>query len=167
MKKEPTLNVSLDRAWVEEEVVAPGNIKRSFFRERDERLERANRPPAEWEWRLVLWCQEDHNGQRCDTLLGEVFATSEGNLWEARIEGLDQGDLAFQRMASPRAAKTKLHRELHAFHQWLDDGDDPLIARCPRHGSVDVDRGVISDALSKGKNTCIDAVNDWSSVSMP
>ena len=151
MKEEPILNVSLDQVWVEEEVVTPGTIKRSFFQERDERLERVYKRPVPPKWRLALWCQEDYKGRRCDTFLGQVFTTSEGDLWEAQIRGLDQSDLAFQRMASPRAKKTKLRRELHAFHQWLDDGDDPLIAHCPRHGSIPADRNVITDALSEQK----------------
>ena len=151
VKKEPILNVSLDRVWVEEEVVAPGTIKRSFFQERDERLERVYKHPVRPKWRLALWCQEDHNGRRCDTFLGQVFGTSEGDLWEARIRGLDQRDLAFQKMASPRAKKTKLRRELHAYHQWLDDSDDPLIAHCPQHGSIAMDRNVVADALSEDK----------------
>lgn len=46
MKKEPILNVSLDRVWVEKEVVAPGTVKRSYFQERNERLERVYRHPV-------------------------------------------------------------------------------------------------------------------------
>ena len=151
MKKEPILNVSLDRVWVEEEVVAPGIIKRSRFQERDERLERVYKHPVRPKWRLVVWCQEDNNGHPCNTLLAEVYATSEGDLWEARIESFDQGDLAFQRMASPRAKKTKPCRELHAFHQWLDSGTDPLSARCAQHGLVSLDRTLVAGALAAEK----------------
>ena len=51
------LEVSLDRAWVEEEEVEPGTIKRSFFRQRDERLERVYKHQQESRPRafLTLW----------------------------------------------------------------------------------------------------------------
>ena len=150
-KKKPTLIVSLDRAWVEEEVVAPGTIKRSKFQERDERLKRAWKHPVPPEWRLTLWCQEEHNGEPCNTLLAQVLATSEGNLWEARVEGFDQGDLAFRRMASLRAKEATLPRELHAFYQWLDSGTNPLSTRYAQHGSVAVDHTSVVGALAEGK----------------
>lgn len=151
MKKEPILNVSLDRVWVEEEVVADGTIKRSFFQERDDRLERVYKHPVAPKWRLAVWCQEDHEGRRCNTFLAEVYATSEGDLWQARIKDFDRADLAFHSMGSAPGKRTKSPRELHALNQWLDDGNDPLLARCPRHGPVNADRGVITDALSEGK----------------
>jgi hypothetical protein len=53
-------------------------------------------------------------------------------------------------MFSPAKA-TEIRRGLHASHQWLDAGDDSLVARCPRHGQVLVDRSLVAEALSEGK----------------
>jgi hypothetical protein len=149
MKKERILNVPLDRAWVEEDQPAPNTLRRRFFQTRDERLERARQHPAES--CFDYWCQEDHNGRRCNTFLAEVYPTSEGDLWQARIEGLDEYDLAFRKMV-PRGSKTnKIPRELHAHTKWLDSVDKDLVAHCPRHGRADLERIAIVDALASGK----------------
>ena len=152
MKKKRILEVSFDRAWVEEEVVGPGTIRRSFFQERDERLERVYKHPSESPPRslLTVWCQEDYRGRRCNEVLAEVYTTSEGDLWEARIEGADPYDLEWRKMG-PKSGTGKIPPGLHEHHQWLDESDDPLIARCSRHGSISVERTVVADALSAGK----------------
>jgi hypothetical protein len=148
-KKVPVLHTSLDRAWVVP--IEHGDVRgRSFHSERDERLKRAYQHPAEW--RLVLWCQEDYKGRRCNTFLGQVMATSEGTLWEAWLEGVTEWDLAFDEMALPGAQTAKMEAELHTRHQWLDDGvTDDLMARCKHHGPIPVARSSMAEALAGGK----------------
>ena len=151
MKKRPVLHISLDRERVERDFVAPSTYRRSFYRERDERLERALQHPATWQW--ALWCQENYmRKRRCNTLLAEVYSTSEGPLWEARIEGIAEGDKAFREMAPPGAETTKIPPGLHARHVWLDDGDADLIAQCARHGLIVVKRSALNEALARGKS---------------
>jgi len=142
MKRKRVLNIPLDRAWV-----VPIEFGLSFHQERDERLERACQHSAEW--RLVLWCHEDRNGQSCDTLLGHVYATSEGDLWQAMIEGVDEGDIAFRKMFPATAKTARIRADLHAHNQWLDSGDDDLIARCERHGLITVKRSALGQCISQ------------------
>jgi hypothetical protein len=153
LKKKRVLEVSLDRAWVEEEVTADGVVRRDFHQERDERLKRVYEHPPESPPRslLTLWCQEDHRGKRCNEVLAEVYVTSEGDLWEARIEGADPYDLEWRKMGPQSETAKKIPVGLHEQHQWLDDGADPLIARCPRHGAISVERAAVAGALSAGK----------------
>ncbi len=150
MKKRPVLHISLDHERVERDFVPPSTYRRSFYRERDERLERALQNPAEWRW--ALWCQDGRGKRRCNRLLAEVCATSQGALWEGRIEGISEGDRAFREMAPPGAATTKIPPGLHAHHVWIDDGDDDLIARCARHGAIGIKRSALNEALARGES---------------
>jgi hypothetical protein len=135
-KPPPVLNVDLDR-WGEG---------------RDERLQRAYqhplRPGVHAEWRWMLWCQEKYKRGRCNTFLGQVFATSEGLLWEAMVHGVAEWDLAF-RSNAPRAQTSRLPAEFHANCQWLDDGDDDLRARCRRHEPITLPRSAVLEAIAK------------------
>jgi hypothetical protein len=85
---------------------------------------------------------------RCNTFLGQVFATSEGLLWEAMVHGVAEWDLAF-RSNAPRAQTSRLPAEFHANCQWLDDGDDDLRARCRRHEPITLPRSAVLEAIAK------------------
>jgi hypothetical protein len=150
VKRKPVLNVSLDRGWTEEDHSESGTHRRDWFQERDERLKRACQNP-EGESRFDYWCQENHKGKRCDTLLGEVYATSEGDLWEARVSGADPYILEWRKMFPQGAETSKVADEIHAHYQWLDEETDNLFARCRRHGAAPLNRGAVVAALANGK----------------
>jgi hypothetical protein len=145
MRRRRVPHVSLDRAWVVP-INRDGVYGRSFHHGHDERLERASQSGADLRW--TLWCQEQYRKRRCNTGLGELYTTSEGDLWLADIEGLNEWDSAFRKMA-PGSDLPK-ETELFTSHQWLDEGDEDLVARCRRHGPVTVPRSVARDALRKG-----------------
>jgi hypothetical protein len=149
MRRRGVLNVSLDRAWVQN-LELPNGFVRSFYQTRDERLERVYQASVVPVSRFVYWCHEDHKGERCNTILAEVYATSEGDLWEASINRADPYSLEWRKL-SPQPETPKIPDELHAHCQWLEDGDECLIARCPRHGLMPLRRSELVDALSAGK----------------
>jgi hypothetical protein len=145
-KKKGPLNIFLDHLEF-----FPGG----FGQRRDVRLERALQHPAQS--KLTLWCEEDRrDGSRCDTLLAQVFATSEGYLWEAVVQGPDEYDLALRKVAGMTdtgAGKTdKIPSKLHARHVWLDGTDyGRLEVRCKRHGATSVGLTELRRALEDGK----------------
>jgi len=83
-------------------------------------------------------------------MVAEVFETSEGLLWEARVEGPDPYDVEFRKMGLPATEKTKLPHQLNAHHVWLDEAKDDLIARCKRHGRAPVAVTALREALERG-----------------